>query len=140
MAKGESLNIRVTLEEKNQLGARTAAAHLFTISDYVRQVLFVHDASADLRASLVDAVASMQQERETMRKELSAARDEWREGIQLIRREQQAEKDMIADALKKQSEKISVGVDRQHKEKIIVDSWLYPCGLIVAFMLGVIYS
>lgn len=141
MAKSEAINIRVTEDEKKQLAARTTAAHLFTISDYVRQILFVHDAGADVRAALVDAVASMQMERETIQKELSAARDEWREGVQMLKREQQAERNFIDDALMKQSKKIFDGAaDRQQAEKNISDSWLFPCGVVIAFFAGVIFS
>ena len=78
MAKTESINVRVTLEEKNQLGARTYEAGLFTISDYVRQILFLHDTGEDMRAAWVDAVKEMKQEREAMRGEWQAARERQR--------------------------------------------------------------
>ena len=140
MAKAESINVRVTLEEKNKLGARTVAAGLFTISDYVRQVLFVHDTGADMRAAWFDAVAEMKQEREAMRGEWQAARETIEEGISQMKRETAAGKNEILEAVK-QREEISLAADRrQHEKKYIADAWLYPCGLAVSFMAGVIFS
>ena len=145
MAKGESINIRVTLEEKNKLGARTYEAGLFTISDYVRQVLFVHDTGADMRAAWVDVVAEMKQEREAMRGEWKAARESIENGISIMMQKGEAGNAEMMQALKgllenSQGEKKSALPDRRQGKKYLPDSWLYPCGLIVAFMMGVIYS
>lgn len=100
MAKGESINIRVTLDEKNQLGARTYEAGLFTISDYVRQVLFVHDTGADMRAAWVDVVAEMKQEREAMRGEWKAARETIENGISIMMQKGEAGNAEMMQALK----------------------------------------
>ena len=145
MAKGESINIRVTLEEKNKLGARTYEAGLFTISDYVRQVLFVHDTGADMRAAWVDVVAEMKQEREAMRGEWKAARESIENGISIMMQKGEAGNAEMLRALKgllenSQGGKNSAAQDRGQGKKYIPDSWLFPCGLIVAFMMGVIYS
>lgn len=144
MAKTESINVRVTLEEKNQLGARTYEAGLFTISDYVRQVLFMHDTGEDMRAAWVDAVKEMKQEREAMRGEWQAARESIEEGLSKLMQKGEAGNAEMMRALdafleKAQGEKNSALPDRRQGEKYIADSWLYPCGLLIAFCGGVVF-
>jgi len=144
MAKGESINIRVTLEEKNKLGARTYEAGLFTISDYVRQVLFVHDTGADMRAAWVDVVAEMKQEREAMRGEWQAARESIENGISIMMQKGEAGNAEMLRALKgllenSQGEKKSALPDRRQGKNYLPDSWLYPCGLLIAFLGGVVF-
>ena len=144
MAKTESINVRVTLEEKNQLGARTYEAGLFTISDYVRQILFMHDTGEDMRAAWVDAVKEMKQERETMRGEWQAARESIEEGLSKLMKNGEAGNAEMMRALdafleKAQGEKNSSLPDRRQGEKNISDSWLYPCGLLIAFLGGVVF-
>ena len=145
MAKSESINVRVTLEEKNQLGARTYEAGLFTISDYVRQILFLHDTGEDMRAAWFDAVKEMKQEREAMRGEWQAARESIEEGISKMMQKGEAGNAEMMRALdafleKSQGGKNSAAQDSGQGKKYIPDSWLYPCGLIIAFVGGVIFS
>ena len=145
MAKSESINVRVTLEEKNQLGARTYEAGLFTISDYVRQILFLHDTGEDMRAAWFDAVKEMKREREAMRGEWQAARESIENGISKMMQNGEAGNAEMMRALdafleKVQGEKNSALPDQRQAEKIFADSWLYPCGLIIAFFGGVIFS
>lgn len=140
MAKSESINVRVTLEEKNQLGARTYEAGLFTISDYVRQILFLHDTGEDMRAAWFDAVKEMKQEREAMRGEWQAARESIEEGARKLMQDREAGRAEILEALEKATEKFSARPDVRQAPKNISDSWLYPCGLIIAFLGGVIFS
>ena len=144
MAKSESINVRVTLEEKNQLGARAYEAGLFTISDYIRQTLFLHDTGADMRAAWIDAVKEMKQEREAMRGEWQAARESIEEGLSKLMKNGEAGNADIMRALdafleKVQGEKFSSRPDRRQAEKNISDSWLFPCGLIIAFLGGVVF-
>ena len=144
MAKSESINVRVTLEEKNQLGARTYEAGLFTISDYVRQILFLHDTGEDMRAAWVDAVKEMKQEREAMRGEWQAARESIEEGLSKLMKNGEAGNADIMRALdaileKVQGEKFSSRPDQRQAEKNISDSWLFPCGLLIAFLGGVVF-
>ena len=152
MAKGESINVRVTLVEKNQLGARTVEAGLFTISDYVRQVLFVHDTGLDLREELSEAIKEMKAQGETMKGELAAAREELQAaretieaGVLKMAEEGKAGNAEIMRTLetfmeKCQAKKKSTRQDRrQQEEKYIADSWLYPCGLLIAFLGGVVF-
>ena len=140
MAKSESINVRVTLEEKNQLGARAYEAGLFTISDYIRQVLFLNDTGEGIRAAWVDTVKELKQERETMRGEFQAARESIEEGISNLVRERKAGNAEILEALEKAKEKFSARPDQRQAEKNISDSWLFPCGLIIAFWGGVVFS
>ena len=75
MTKKEYINVRVTAEEKKQVGARTVAAGLKTRSDYVRQILFEqHDVGEDMRKAWFDTAKELQQECEKMRCEWQAAR------------------------------------------------------------------
>lgn len=145
MAKSESINVRVTLEEKNQLGARAYEAGLFTISDYIRQTLFLHDTGEDMRAAWIDAVKEMKQEREAMRGEWQAARESIENGISIMMQKGEAGNAEMLRTLKgllenSQGGKNSALPDRRQGKNYLPDSWLYPCGLIVAFMMGVIYS
>ena len=145
MAKGESINVRVTLEEKNKLGARAYEAGLFTISDYVRQVLFVHDRGLDLREGLADAVKEMEAQGETMKGELAAARETIEAGVLKMNEEGKAGNAEIMRTLetfleKCQDKKKSTRQDRHpQEEKYIADPWLYPAGLVISFMFGIVF-
>ena len=147
MARDEVFHIRVSTDEKNQLYKRTVEAGFFTASDYIRQVLFTHDAGEDLRRSWIDAIKQMQQEREIMREEWKAARESIETGVSNMtqagdngQEELSAAKLEIMDKLDRLEKNFRVEQNpRQHK-KIFVDSWLYPVGLLLAFSCGVILS
>lgn len=149
MAKGESINVRVTLEEKNKLGARAHEAGLFTISDYVRQVLFVHDRGLDLRGGLTNAVKEMKAQGETMKGELAAARGELQAARETIEagvlkmteagKAGNAEIMRTLEAFLEKCQDKKKSTRHPQEEKYIADPWLYPAGLVISFMFGIVF-
>ena len=143
-ALDDGFNLRMTTEQRKELEARTVAAGLFTKAEYVRQVLFVHDTGADMRKAWFAAVGEMKQERAAMKDELQAARESIEEAARKLMQERKAGgdemKEELLKALEKASEKISHAPDRHGvKEEYVADPLLYPCGLCVAFLFGVIF-
>jgi len=144
MSKGDSFNLRLTTEQRKELDARTVAAGLFTRAEYVRQALFVHDTGADMRKAWFSAVKEMKQERAAMQDEWKAARESIEEAARKLMQERKAGRDGMKEellkALEKASEKNLPAPDRQGvKEEYVADPLLYPCGLCVAFLFGVIF-
>jgi len=145
MARDEYIHVRVSREEKALVAERTAAAHLMTLSDYVREVLFVHDAGRELREMMQTAAEEMIAARSDIVIELDKARADWLEGTNQIMQQGQAGKGEILAALEnKPDEKDFASIVaklQQREEKIPVqDPLLFPACLIIAFMVGVVFS
>ena len=98
----------------------------------------------DMRAAWIDAVKEMKQEREAMRGEWQAARESIEEGLSKLMKNGEAGNAEMKRALdafleKVQGEKFSPRPDQRQAEKNISDSWLFPCGLLIAFLGGVVF-
>ena len=150
MARDKEINVRTTQEEKNKLGERAYSAGCVTVSDYVRQVLVVHDAGLDLREGLEKAVKEMKAHGDKLEGELAAARGELqaaRETIEAgVLKMNQAGKAGNAEIMraletflkKCQDEKEPARKQEPH-EDYVADPFLYPCGLCISFLFGVVF-
>lgn len=145
MRKDASFNLRLTSEQKANIAARAVAAGCVTLSDYVLQVLFVHDNGLELREMLKAALEEMIAARSDIVMELDKARADWLEGVNQLMADSQAGKGAILAALGNKPEKkdfasIFAKLQQESKSKNPVqDPLLYPAGLIIAFLGGVVF-
>jgi hypothetical protein len=136
--KNATINLRCTFTEKNELTKRAYIAGCGSLSAYILQALFVHDAAEDLRAAWLNAVEELKREREAMK----AARESLEEGISLLIQNRNAANVELVQEVRKivkdsQGDKKFFRVEPKKENK--TDTWLFPCLILTAFFVGVVF-